>query len=261
MEDDLRMAREIQLATLPKEYPSFPRRATPTTSAFQFTTRYFPSGTVGGDFFTITALSDTEAAVFICDVAGHGVRAALVTAMIRALIEKLGSLAALPGEFLTRLNGDLHAILKPSGMPVLTTAFYLLADWRTGRMYYSNAGHPKPFHVQRQQGKVAQLADNSGQAQPALALFEDTRYETSEISIEPRDLIMMFTDGLYEIQSQGVDVYTQEALMDAVQRRINQDAPVLFDELLDEIKHSSADGNFLDDVCIVGMECRGAPVS
>src|SRR5207244_8478006 len=78
MEEDLKMAREIQLTTLPQQYPSFPQQAAPADSRFQFTHRYLPSGTVGGDFFSVSALSDTEAAVFICDVAGHGVRSAQI---------------------------------------------------------------------------------------------------------------------------------------------------------------------------------------
>jgi sigma-B regulation protein RsbU (phosphoserine phosphatase) len=128
MEDDLKMAREIQLTMLPQQYPTFPRAASPAESAFQFTHRYLPAGTVGGDFFTVSPLSENEAGVFICDVAGHGVRSALVTAMIRALAEELKPLATNPGQFLSKLNSDLHAILKHTGTPMLTTAFYLVAD-------------------------------------------------------------------------------------------------------------------------------------
>ena len=87
MEDNLKMAREIQLTMLPQQYQAFPQSAPPSESAFQFTHRYLPAGTVGGDFFAVSALSEREAGVFICDVAGHGVRSALVTAMIRALAE------------------------------------------------------------------------------------------------------------------------------------------------------------------------------
>ena len=68
MEDDLKMAREIQLTMLPQQYPSFPRSASPTDSAFRFTHRYLPTGTVGGDFFTVSALSDDEAAVFTVEL-------------------------------------------------------------------------------------------------------------------------------------------------------------------------------------------------
>src|ERR1019366_5472487 len=128
MEDDLKMAREIQLTMLPQQYPTFPRTASPSDSAFQFTHRYLPAGTVGGDFFAVSAISESEAGVFICDVAGHGVRSALVTAMIRALTEELKPLATDPGKFLSKLNSDLHAMLKQTDTPMLTTAFYLMVD-------------------------------------------------------------------------------------------------------------------------------------
>ena len=60
MEDDLKMAREIQLTMLPQQYPAFPSDGPGSESAFQFTHRYLPTGSVGGDFFTISALSETR---------------------------------------------------------------------------------------------------------------------------------------------------------------------------------------------------------
>ena len=173
MQEDLTMARDVQLAMLPQQYPAFPISADNKTNALEFTHRYLPTGAVGGDFFTVSALSETEAGVFICDVAGHGVRSALVTAMIRALVEELKPVASDPGMFLTKLNRDLHAILQHSGSPLLTTAFYLAADWRTGLMRYANAGHPKPLHVQRNKQLVAPLVNASGKSQPALGLIQE----------------------------------------------------------------------------------------
>src|SRR5438045_2454390 len=174
------MAREIQLTMLPQQYPAFPHAASQAESAFQFTHRYLPAGTVGGDFFTISALSESEAGVFICDVAGHGVRSALVTAMIRALVEELKPVATNPGQFLTKLNSDLYSILKHTGTPMLTTAFYLVADSNTGCMRYSNAGHPRPLHLQRDSSRVQPLVNASGKGQPALGLFEEASYETTD---------------------------------------------------------------------------------
>src|SRR5206468_4295550 len=195
MEDDLKMAREIQMAMLPQQSPSFPRQAAPADSRFQFTHRYLPSGTVGGDFFSVSALSDTEAAVFICDVAGHGVRSALVTAMVRALVEELKPVARHPGKFLTKLNRDLCAILKPTGTPVLTTAFYLVANSQTGAMRFANAGHPKPLHVRRSTGDALALVNSSGKRQAALGLLDDTVYPRTDVKLAPKDLILPFTDG------------------------------------------------------------------
>src|SRR5262249_5742181 len=162
LEEDLRMAREIQLTMLPQQYPAFPRDAAPADSAFQFTHRYLPTGAVGADFCTVSARSTNEASVFICAVAGHGVRSALVTAMIRALLEELKPLAADPGQFLTKLNSDLHSILRHAGTPLLTTAFYFVADWNTGTMRYTNAGHPRPLLVRRAAGKIEPLVNVGG---------------------------------------------------------------------------------------------------
>lgn len=254
MEDDLKMAREIQLTMLPQQYPAFPRSAANSASAFQFTHRYLPTGSVGGDFFTISALSDTQAGVFVCDVAGHGVRSALVTAMIRALVEELTPLALNPGEFLSKLNSDLCAILRHTGTPLLTTAFYLAADWKTGLMRYSNAGHPKPLHLRRRAGQVVPVLNATGKSQPALGLMEDARYQTSELLLSPDDLILLFTDGLIEVQSPRSDLYTQQLLLTAVQRAIQAPAAELFDRLLEEIRQFAGGSAFSDDVCLVGME-------
>jgi sigma-B regulation protein RsbU (phosphoserine phosphatase) len=256
MEDDLKMAREIQLTMLPQQYPSFPKNAAVSDSAFQFTHRYLPTSAVGGDFFTVSALSDDEAGVFICDVAGHGVRSALVTAMIRALLEELKPLANEPGHFMTKLNHDLYAILKHAGTPMLTTAFYLVANYQTGKLRYANAGHPKPLLLRRDTGAVEPLANANGKSQAALGLFEQTPYQTSAVKFSSRDLVMFFTDGLYEVQGEDLELYSQAMLITAVERRLKLPAANLFDELLEEIQRFSSDGKFCDDVCLVGMETK-----
>ena len=258
MEDDLKMAREIQLTMLPQQYPTFPRSASPSQSALQFTHQYLPAGTVGGDFFTVSALSENEAGVFICDVAGHGVRSALVTAMIRALAEELNPIATHPGQFLSKLNSDLHAILKHTGTPMLTTAFYLVADWTTGTLRYANAGHPKPLHIHRAAGRVEPLANAGGKSQPVLGLFEDAAYPTYEVKLSPKDVVMLFTDGLYEVEDRNHELFSQAMLVADVQQRAHLPVPQLFDDLLAEIKRFSADNAFADDVCLVGMEFAGA---
>ncbi len=254
MEDDLKMAREIQLTMLPQQYPAFPRAGLDSDSAFQFTQRYLPTGSVGGDFFTVTALSQAQAGVFLCDVAGHGVRSALVTAMIRALVEELKPLAAEPGEFLSKLNSDLCAILRHAGTPLLTTAFYLVADARTGAMRYANAGHPKPMHVRRGTGQVVLLTNASGRSQPALGLMEDARYQSSDVLLSPGDLVFLYTDGLIEVQSQDNELYSAQHLLQAVQERMGLPTGELFDEVLAEIRRFSDRAPFADDVCLVGID-------
>ncbi len=254
MEDELKMAREIQLTLLPQQYPAFPRPGAPSESVFQFTHRYLPTGSVGGDFFAVLSLSETAAGVFICDVAGHGVQAALVTAMIRALVLELQLLASEPGQFMTKLNGDLCAILKHAGTPLLTTAFYLVADWQARTARYANAGHPKPFHLRRAAGVVQPLANASGKGQPALGLFENATYQTADAEFCPGDLIMLFTDGLYEVENPLNQLYSQDQVLAYAREHATLPAPQLFDCLLKEIKTFSAGAGFTDDVCLVGLD-------
>lgn len=259
MEDDLKMAREIQLTLLPQQYPVFPAGASPETSALQFTHRYQPSGEVGGDFFSVSALSDTEAAVFLCDVAGHGVRSALVTAMIRALVEELKGHAADPGDFMTRLNSDLSTILKHAGTPVLTTAFYCVVDTVTGELRYANAGHPKPLLARRSAGTVEPLRSGTSKAQPALGLFEKAAYRTDRVELAPQDFVMLYTDGLYEVHSPSEELYSQDLLATAVREHLTRPLPALFDAVLDEVCAFASGQPFEDDVCILGLELTRRP--
>jgi sigma-B regulation protein RsbU (phosphoserine phosphatase) len=111
METDLRMATELQQALMPNTYPSFPLQPDGAT-ALRFYHRYLPASMMGGDFFHIARLSDDTAGICICDVMGHGVRAALITAMLRALIETHATEAADPGRLLTELNNEFTRILK-----------------------------------------------------------------------------------------------------------------------------------------------------
>jgi len=259
MLENLRTAREIQLAMLPQQYPSFPPGVPPEQSAFQFVHRYEAAESVSGDFFSVTQLSDTEAAVLICDVTGHGVRAALVTAMIRALAEELKPLARDPGNFLRKLNGDLCAILKNTGSPMLTTAFYAVADCRTGTLRFANAGHPKPLLVHRATNTILPLVNASGRSQPALGLFEDPPYLTTENILKPGDLLMLFTDGLYEVQGQNEELYSQERLVLDMKSLLHHPSGMLFDELLGLVRGFAHNGEFDDDVCLVGMDYLGMP--
>jgi sigma-B regulation protein RsbU (phosphoserine phosphatase) len=254
MEDDLKMAREIQQTMLPQQYPSFPKDATPGMSSFRFTHKYRPTGAVGGDYFSVLALSDTQAGIFICDVMGHGVRSALIAAMVRALVEELKPLATDPGKLMTQLNRDLCAILKHTGSPTLTTAFYLVADAGAKCMRFANAGHPKPLLVHRDSGKAESLGINGEKSKPALGLFEDAVYTTGQCPLTEGDLVMLFTDGLYEVEGPNQQLYTREMLVNAVRRRVRLPAAELFDELLIEIQEFALGQEFMDDVCVVGLE-------
>lgn len=254
LEDDLKMAREIQQAILPQQYPSFPLGAPPEASCLRFCHRYHPTGQVGGDFFNVLRLSDSKAGIFICDVMGHGVRSALVTAMVRALVEELRPVAMDPGQLLTRINCDLRAILQQTGTPLFTTAFYAAVDMEKHELLFANAGHPKPFVIHRLKNEVDVLKYPDGKGRPALGLFADSVYPTATFPLAAGDFLMLFTDGLYEVEGPNNEQFSQDLLLQAVKKHARLHCADLFDAILGEIKQFSTNQEFADDVCLVGAE-------
>jgi len=256
LEDDLDMASEVQQAFLPQQFPSFPKDAAPGESAVGFFTRYLPTGAVGGDFFHVLPLSATEAGVFICDVMGHGVRAALVTAIQRALVEELAGLGTQPGQFLTHINQALLSILRRTRTPMFASAFYLYLNAATGELRYANAGHPKPLHLRRSENRVDVLSANGTRPGAALGVFENAVYRTFEGEAKPDDLVLMFTDGIFEVEGPAGDYFDQQRLIAAVQERLRAPSEELLDALLTETRNYSVKHQFGDDVCLVGVELK-----
>jgi serine phosphatase RsbU (regulator of sigma subunit) len=253
MEEELKVAHDLQIALLPRHFPSIPRGAEPTETAIQFSSFYYPMAAVSGDFFTVNRLSDTAVAVFIADVMGHGVRAGLITAMISALVEKFSSTAADPAMMLTKINQSLLTILQHCESTLFVTGFYLIADAARSRILYANAGHPEPLLLHRLRGELESISAKGGGG-PPLGLFADSQYQTCECPMAADDFIMLFTDGLFEVAGPDQKMYSRERLMAAVRERIRLPSAKLLTELFGEIRQFSKRTEFTDDVCLVGMD-------
>jgi len=258
MTEELKMARELQLALLPQKFPMIPADAAASDSAVRFLSYYFPTGAVSGDFFTVFPVDKTSVGIFICDVMGHGVRAALVTSMIRAMIEECGPQAVDPGALLTRINQQLVDILKQSDTTMYTTGCYVVIDIAHCTVSYATAGHPKPILINGDRQSVAPLP-GAGVAGPALGIFPGTYYGMNTCSIEEGDIIMLFTDGLFEVQNREGNMFDEQLLLAAVRRHIALPSAKLFDSVIDDIRGFSGKKEFDDDVCLVGVEVQKLP--
>ena len=256
-EEELKMARELQLAMLPHEFPCMPRNKPREESHLEFFSFFSPMGAVSGDFFDIIPLSDTRVGLFICDVMGHDVRAALVTAMMRALVEDLSATTVEPGELLTQINREVAGVFMQTGSTMYATAFYLIADVARAEFRYANAAHPEPLLVRRQRGTVELLGVESKQKKgPALGLFSEGRFPTHRLPMEAGDLIAMFTDGLIETEGRDHEAFSSERLLALVRQHAQLPANELLAVLINEVKQFSACSGFEDDVCIAGVEVK-----
>jgi serine phosphatase RsbU (regulator of sigma subunit) len=256
MQDDLRLAREVQEAFLPQHYPAFPMLSA-TGGSLRFSHRYWPAGIVGGDLFDVSRLSSDLAGVLICDVMGHGVRAALVTGMLRALIGEHPPCAAHPGKLLSQLNRGLRTILKTTDTPMFVSAFYLVINAVTGELAYANAGHPSPFRVHAHSSEVDPIQSALEPRGPVLGLFDEADYPTRHCRLDHGDRVLCFTDGVYEIDGcNGGESYGQTRLRAAVAQRADLPREEFLDALLAELHTFSGSLKFADDACLLAMDFK-----
>jgi phosphoserine phosphatase RsbU/P len=256
LEQDLEMARELQSALLPQRFPNFPHHATEQDSAVRFYPFFRPSMIVSGDFFDVLDISDDKAGLFICDVMGHGVRAALVAAIVRSVVSELRALWTKPGELLVAINRALLGAFRNSDITLFASAFYVVADLAKGQLRYANAGHPYPLHLTRSaNGSTATASLFMGaRPGPALGLFDGAKYETFRCKLSSRDVVLLFTDGLFEVEGSGGQLYDYQKLSRAVGDRTELPVMELCRSLIDEVQQFSATQEFNDDVCLVAMD-------
>jgi serine phosphatase RsbU (regulator of sigma subunit) len=183
IEQELRVARTIQQASLPKDMPLL--------DGWQITPYYQPAREVGGDFYDFFELEDGRVGVAVGDATGKGMPAALAgsatSSMLRAVAQALGSSS--PGEVLSRVNETLVARI-PANMFV--TCFYCILDPKSARLSYANAGHDLPYL--HRSGAAEELR---ARGMP-LGLMPRMGYEEKEIVLERDDSALLYSDGLVE---------------------------------------------------------------
>ena len=254
MESDLRMARQVQEAFLNRAYPVFPRGASSETSALRFAHRYIPATTLGGDFFDILQLSDTRCGVLVCDVMGHGVRAGLLTALIRGVVEELGPRTENPAQVLAEVNDCLMPIVEQTGQPVFATVFFGVIDVAARTIAYGNAGHPPPLVLHRKSSSVARLVPTD--PEPAAGLLGDFRYSAQQCAFEPGDMFLAYTDGVLEATDRGGAMFGEERMRNLLSGSHGLSGAEVSDRLLREVQGHSGSTSFEDDVCLVAIEAK-----
>lgn len=256
METDLNMARDIQMALLAQHDTCFPRGTTFETCAMQFSHIYIPATSLAGDFFFILPISHHEVGVLICDVMGHGARASLLTFYLRGLMEELKPVAADTSQFMKKLNLGLSAIMRHFRSGMFATAFYMVINVHTGKIRYCNAGHPAPLIQRRVAGKTDVIHGGKKTNGPALGLKRDFVYITNEDSVEEDDVILLFTDGLYEVVNTEEIMLGRKQLYEIIQKNIYTPSESMLGKIFASVSEFSASDDLYDDVCFLSMHVK-----
>ena len=184
--DDLALARQIQLAMVPQSLPRI--------QGLAMSGMYCPCGAVGGDLYDVVQLSPDLLAFYIFDVSGHGVSAALISAMAKVSFTTHLRANTSPEIILARVNAD---VLQYVSNNFYITAFVALLDLHSNRLTYCNAGHVYPLVWRRTTGEFIPLRTQGF----FLGVFEDGRYENKSIFLQPDDWFFLYTDGLFGLFS------------------------------------------------------------
>ena len=213
---------------------------------------------VGGDFFTVTSVSDTQVGVLICDVMGHGIPAALITAVQRALVVELQGALRRSGSFSSReLNARLHHFFDPLPSSMFVTGLYLVIDASTGVVRFANAGHPHPLCVSGARNKVRLMGNDMLQPPFALGVIADSVYAVEEDRVEPGDLIFLYTDGLFDL-GEGRELSHDDPLfLEMVQACVPGKRAGPFPRRgarAGPARKLSGQDTFSDDVCLLALE-------
>jgi sigma-B regulation protein RsbU (phosphoserine phosphatase) len=155
------------------------------------------------------------------------------------------------------MNRDVQAIFSQANVPVFLSAFYATIDTQSWRLEYANAGHPPPLLARRAENEVAYLPPPGGSPGPPLGVRDQASYPVAQTQLGNGDVLLLFTDGLFEVVGADLEPFGEDQLREAVARRLHLPAGKMFDEVLGEVIRYSAGRGFADDVCLVGMEVRG----
>ena len=234
---DYSQARDIQQGLLPREMPRI--------AGLDVSGTWQPARTMGGDYYDLITLSDTELAVCIGDVAGKGMPAALLMSGLQAAVR--ASASSSPRDLCERVRRVVVSSLTGGRF---VTFFYATIDTAAMRMRWTNAGHNAPI-LARGDGSAVRLEEGG----PAISrLFRDTKYTEHEIALTPGDRIVLFTDGVSEAGN-GVDMFGEQRIEELVAGAGDSTA----EELQQRIASAAttfAGGEVEDDLTLVVVRVR-----
>jgi serine phosphatase RsbU (regulator of sigma subunit) len=237
LEHELRVARSIQQASLPKEVPQL--------EGWQISPYYQPAREVGGDFYDFHLLSEDQLGVVVGDATGKGVPAALVMSTTCGMLQLAAqALDSSPGEVLERVNETLLSRI-PSNMFV--TCFYAILEPKSGCLRYANAGHDLPYL--HRNGEAEELR---ARGMP-LGLMPGMSYEEKETILEAGDSALFYSDGLVEAHNPEGEMFGFPRLRALIAQ--HAEGEPLVDFLMDELRTFTGEGwEQEDDITLVTLQ-------
>lgn len=237
LQEEMNLARQIQLDLLPKNPPC--------DQCYSVAAHSQPSRTVGGDFYDFVDIDDQGGfAMVIADVSGKGMPAALLAAQIQAALRSEIFNNRIVSDAITNVNNIVANLSSSSGK--YATMFFGELRPNTCEFEFSNAGHNYPI-LMRADGSHELLSAGG----TIIGAFRDTTYEARKVNLYPDDLIFFYTDGLSEAQDSKEEEFGENRILNYIAAHRHESPDRIKEGILEDVSRFSAAKSPDDDTTIV----------
>lgn len=241
LEADFMLARDLQASMLPASVPGLP--------GLQMAALYRPAESLGGDYYDFMWLAEGQLGLAIGDVSGKGVAAAMTMAATRSALRFAARLGHSPAQVLYQVNRRLFRDLKRRNY---VTLFYAILDVEAHVLRWSNGGHPPPLLL-RASGAQEELAKGG----LPVAMFDNARYATGQVSLRPGDLVFFYTDGVTEAVNAAGEEFGKERLTAVLRRHASRSAREILQRASAALEKHTGGSPQRDDITALALKVVG----
>ena len=241
MEEEFRLAYDIQTGLLPKSSPDI--------KGYDISGISLPARIVGGDYFDYIRIDHSRYAFCLGDISGKGLPAAVLMANLQATIRGLTLSDPLPEQCLAHANTMLYRNTAPNKF---ATFFYGILNFETHEFTYGNAGHNRPILVTGS-GEIKTLQT----AGLALGFLEQATYNSETISFSRGDSLVAYSDGVTEAMNSANDEFGEERLVELLKANRSRTTHELEKKIINTVKEHSRHELQSDDITLMILKRTG----
>ena len=246
IENELKLARDIEMAMVPTNFPLVPDR-----NDFDCYGKLIPAKIVGGDLFDLFLLGDDQLFISITDTLGKGIPAAMFSVMTRTFIRSIANPITRLGKMMESLNDALHQIHETD---MFATVLLFKLNLKTGELIYCNAGHPHPI-ILRNNSREEILNHSHG---IPLGVKRNLSFSENRIVLAPGESLITFTDGVTEQTDEHGEFFGIDRLVSVVHPMQKHTTQRIVNQTLDKLKEFKGKADVHDDITLVAIRFHGS---
>ena len=233
--EEMILAKEIQDNLLPKSFPHL--------DGYKIAGKSIPAREVGGDHFDFVSISEKRTALFLGDISGKGIPAALLMANLQGILRAQSVITDNCSECLDRSNLLLY---NNSDSDKFATLFYSILDISSHSLSYCTAGHENPFLISADNEIVRLSTDDI-----VLGIVPDYHFTEKTVTIKPGDLIIICSDGIKEAENKEEQQFGEIRLIETIQKNITDPPELLIEKIFRAVDEFVDQSSISDDKTLV----------